>query len=437
MTDLCELQLERGALVLRGFDDLLAAHAELVPAIDAGRRRERDGAHAHLTLLSKHDTRTAAAALARENGDSASSADASAVLAFARRFVAGATIRGQSILPVGLGRASTSHFVVVLWPRGAALRARLGLAPTDFHVTIGFGAAGDDHGVAKGLSTLTLPLRQPLTTAATLVDAAERLLLGGMVSGAGGAASDDDGRVAPDVAGATAVAEAAAVVVADALEADADDTGDYAVVAARLALVRCELAGRARDFERVVELAREVLEGDGATPEATARALGFEGFALMKLGRDADAFERLSRAHALAVGGGDGGPADARRRRRERSAVSRALAVCCRRLGVAAPLPPIAKFPRTAHLFDAGGTAVTSDDLVLGDTARFLLELDASEARAVVIEEKLDGGNIGISRGIDQCINQMPRSTRLTGRFAHRPRRRAARAEPLALCFER
>ena len=41
MTDLCELQLERGALVLRGFDDLLASHAELVPANDAGRRRER------------------------------------------------------------------------------------------------------------------------------------------------------------------------------------------------------------------------------------------------------------------------------------------------------------------------------------------------------------------------------------------------------------
>ena len=44
---------------------------------------------------------------------------------------------------------------------------------------------------------------------------------------------------------------------------------------------------------------------------------------------------------------------------------------------------------------------MTSDDLVLGDTARFLLELDASEARAVVIEEKLDGGNIGISCGLD------------------------------------
>ena len=51
MTDMCELQLERGALVLRGFDDLLAAHAELVPANDAGRRRERDGAPPRCTVV--------------------------------------------------------------------------------------------------------------------------------------------------------------------------------------------------------------------------------------------------------------------------------------------------------------------------------------------------------------------------------------------------
>ena len=285
MTDLCELQLERGALVLRGFDDLLAAHAELVPANDAGRRRERDGAHAHLTLLSKHDTRTAAAALARENGDGAPSADASEVLTFARRFVAGATIRGQSILPVGLGRASTSHFVVVLWPLGAALRTRLGLDPADFHVTIGFGAAGDVHDVAKGLSALTRPLRQPLTPAATLVDAAERLLLGGTVSGAGGAASDDDGRGAPDVPGATAVAEAAAVVVADALEADAD-TGDYVPAAATE-------GERVRVRERV--RAREALERVGVATELhQCEALETQR-ARRRLGRRAVAFEHLAR----------------------------------------------------------------------------------------------------------------------------------------------
>ena len=60
MTDLCELQLERGALVLRGFDDLLRL-ADCCASQDATRRLERDGAHAHLTLLSKNDTRTAAA----------------------------------------------------------------------------------------------------------------------------------------------------------------------------------------------------------------------------------------------------------------------------------------------------------------------------------------------------------------------------------------
>ena len=65
MTDSCELQLERGALVLRGFDDLLRLAAGCCTSQDAARRLERDGAHAHLTLLSKNDTRTAAAALAR------------------------------------------------------------------------------------------------------------------------------------------------------------------------------------------------------------------------------------------------------------------------------------------------------------------------------------------------------------------------------------
>ena len=113
MTDMCELQIERGALVLRGFDDLLRLAAGCCTSQDAARQIQRDGEHAHITLLSKHDTRTAAAALARENGDGAPSADASEVLTFARRFVAGATIRGQSILPVGLGRGSSSHLSLI------------------------------------------------------------------------------------------------------------------------------------------------------------------------------------------------------------------------------------------------------------------------------------------------------------------------------------
>ena len=59
MTDSCELQLERGALVLRGFDDLLRLAAGCCTTQDAARQIQREGAH--LTLLSKHDTRTGAA----------------------------------------------------------------------------------------------------------------------------------------------------------------------------------------------------------------------------------------------------------------------------------------------------------------------------------------------------------------------------------------
>jgi len=56
---------------------------------------------------------------------------------------------------------------------------------------------------------------------------------------------------------------------------------------------------------------------------------------------------------------------------------------------------PMAKFPRTPHIFDAGGGAVTRDDLLLGPTevARFYSGVD------VIIEEKVDGANLGISIG--------------------------------------
>lgn len=51
----------------------------------------------------------------------------------------------------------------------------------------------------------------------------------------------------------------------------------------------------------------------------------------------------------------------------------------------------IFKFPRTHHIFDAGGNAVTRDDLLLDprDAASYL-------NRPVFVEEKIDGANLGI-----------------------------------------
>ena len=64
----------------------------------------------------------------------------------------------------------------------------------------------------------------------SLMDRAARLAGGSSRPGtASSVGSDDDGRGAPDVAGATAVAEAAAFVVADALEADAEATAQVVV----------------------------------------------------------------------------------------------------------------------------------------------------------------------------------------------------------------
>jgi len=54
------------------------------------------------------------------------------------------------------------------------------------------------------------------------------------------------------------------------------------------------------------------------------------------------------------------------------------------------------KFPRTRHLMDLGGTAVTRDDLLMdsGEIARLLAPV---EGQRVTLEEKVDGANMGLS----------------------------------------
>lgn len=69
----------------------------------------------------------------------------------------------------------------------------------------------------------------------------------------------------------------------------------------------------------------------------------------------------------------------------------------------------IFKFPRTKHLFDAGGSGVSRDDLLMdkGEEAVFYRpkansrgkkpKSDSTGSNLVAIEEKVDGANIGIS----------------------------------------
>ena len=57
----------------------------------------------------------------------------------------------------------------------------------------------------------------------------------------------------------------------------------------------------------------------------------------------------------------------------------------------------LCKFPRTIHLFDAGGEAVTRDDLVMSASDGAAWLKDAT----VTVEEKIDGANLGVSLGSD------------------------------------
>jgi hypothetical protein len=54
------------------------------------------------------------------------------------------------------------------------------------------------------------------------------------------------------------------------------------------------------------------------------------------------------------------------------------------------------KFPRTRHLFDTGGDAVTRDDILV-PKSEHKLYWGAKTARKCLVQEKVDGANLGIS----------------------------------------
>ena len=60
--------------------------------------------------------------------------------------------------------------------------------------------------------------------------------------------------------------------------------------------------------------------------------------------------------------------------------------------------PALFKFPRTRHLFDAGGHGVSRDDLLMDRTeADAFYSKRGGRQTVVTVEEKVDGANLGIS----------------------------------------
>ena len=80
------------------------------------------------------------------------------------------------------------------------------------------------------------------------------------------------------------------------------------------------------------------------------------------------------------------------------------------------------KFPRTRHLFDAGGSGVSRDDLLMdaGEESLFYTAAHpgrrgggggrGGQPKLVSLEEKVDGANLGISLGKDMQLMVQNRS---------------------------
>lgn len=83
---------------------------------------------------------------------------------------------------------------------------------------------------------------------------------------------------------------------------------------------------------------------------------------------------------------------------------------------MAAEKEDLFKFPRTRHLFDAGGSGVSRDDLLFDSSEEAVFYTQGgkrkqkTQQQLVCLEEKVDGANLGISLGEDMQLRVQNRS---------------------------
>lgn len=151
-----------------------------------------------------------------------------------------------------------------------------------------------------------------------------------------------------------------------------------------------------------------------------ATALGYRGFALMKLNIIDEAIISLTKSYEIRNSTTKNITLVNEKRdiesktfdqakQKEHIQVEKALAFCCQKKGISSPTPPLTKFGRTVHLFDTGGTAVTSDDLVLAKDSSFYQQVIDGN-KTLYVEEKVDGANFGLSLSADGEIYAQNRS---------------------------
>ena len=173
-----------------------------------------------------------------------------------------------------------------------------------------------------------------------------------------------------------------------------------------MALLRSKLAGKRGDYPMAVLEASRALninlhDHKNETHSKRAIALSYIGYALLKQGHFARASAALERSQSAfdAIDPSRQRHDDTKQfnmvqRSLQLSYEQQALHSHCETLS---PPPPIKKFPRTPHLLDLG--SMTEDDLLLTDTpaSHVLNNILCNGSTRVVVEEKIDGANMGIS----------------------------------------
>ena len=488
------LKRERGSVYLVGDDidfvgNLVASEAAsnrlneksigyVFPPKYVSNRDKRDGAHRHMTLLSRREIaqlvkncifggESAAAFRAMLESDDpleiqSNENDAKPtnkileskqqsweyfserVVGFCQSFLRDRMTRGKDWFVLGIGRQTEKRtgrgknetfFLVCSYPRAAALRRKLGLEPKDFHITVGFDQR-DIHDCSKGVDYLLLnrshslkvTMSQIISTPTELVEKARITILGGHPNDKMKASIKIDSTINIQKGrfhDANILLDAAEGVICLGKIQGGPINGQNTLTLLSLLgdsyfeltpfleilEMRCQILGRKQDFGNVVKHANtwiDILETMQSSEESTTTyltsiALGYKGVALSMRKEWSKALPCLRTSYELyhEAKRRNGKPRDGVQTRlesqREREAVSieRMLAKCCKITGWDAPMPPLIAFPRTAHLFNTGGTAVSSDDCVLSEKSSIVR--DFGNGVSAVVEEKIDGANLGFS----------------------------------------
>ena len=258
----------------------------------------------------------------------------------------------------------------------------------------------DVHAKAKGLSTVAYVAPSPPAAIDAVVAAIDAVIR--------------KDSTLPFVAQLVDMVVASATATLKATPTPADDsTGAVASIAGALKL-QCKLLRLHGQHAELIEVAYSIVALYGDGPEALATVdsgvLAWLGFAQFKLSLYAEALQSLTAVltsiptSTCTRAGAGAAAAESDANLKKRIKISQTLVECRRQLGIKS-MGDFHKFPRTHHIWDAGGSAVTRDDLLVDDVDFFV-----GSGRSVIAEEKIDGANVGITVSTDYNIAYQNRS---------------------------